>query len=77
MKKYEKINNYENLKKFMCPMSGCIIIDDCDFNNELKNEVFDFLSNNNEFVFTHYKDEKYEINNHYSISHITDFINAL
>ena len=63
MKKYEKINNYENLKKFMCPMSGCIIIDDCDFNNEL--------------VFTHYKDEKYEINNHYSISHITDFINAL
>ena len=40
MKKYEKINNYENLRKFMCPMSGCIIIDDHLFNENLKEEIF-------------------------------------
>lgn len=74
MKKYEKINNYENLRKFMCPMSGCIIIDDHLFNENLKEEIFDFLSNNNEFLFTHFKDDEFEENNHYSLIHIDDFL---
>ena len=74
MKKYEKINNYENLKEFICPMSRCVIIEDHLFNENLKEEIFDFLSNNNEFLFTHFKDEQNKVNNHYSLIHIDDFL---